>query len=101
MTDAVQGKGYGAMIADILRPGEYVGIKQAVALLDREERTLRRWFRDDPRIGRQAIGGGRIELSLPATLMYRVGNSQALDLYAAGERDHDLVRPFIEAVLAN
>lgn len=89
------------MINDILRPGEYVGIKQAVRFLDKQERTLRRWYKDDPRIGRQSIAGGRIELSLPATLMYRVGNIQALDLYAAGERGHDLVRPFIDAVLAD
>lgn len=88
------------MINDILRPGEYVGIKQAVAFIGMGNRTLRRWFKEEPRLGRQPIGGGRIELSLPAVLMYRVGNVQALDLYAAGERDHDLVRPFIEAVLA-
>ena len=87
------------MINDILLPGEYVGIKQAVGLIDRKERQLRRWYRDEPRLGRQPVGGGRIELSLPALLMYRVGNAEALELYWLGARDHPLVRPFIAAVM--
>ena len=88
------------MIDDILRPGEYAGLKQIAGILDREERTLRRWYKEDQRIGRQPIAGGRIELSLPATLMYRVGDVRALDLYAAGARDHESVRHYIEAAHA-
>lgn len=88
------------MIDDILRPGEYVGMKQAVAYIRVQERALRRWYQDEPRLGRRCLAGGKIELSLPALLMYRTGNDQALDLYAAGERDHAAVRPFIEAVAA-
>lgn len=87
------------MINDIIRPDEYVGIKQAVTIIDRKERQLRRWYKDEPRLGRQPIGGGRIELSLPALFMYRVGNAEALELYWMGEREHPRVKPFIDAVL--
>jgi len=85
------------MIDDILLPGEYVPIKQAVAVFGLDERTLRRWYHDDPRIGRRPLAGGKIELSLPATLMYRTGREDALDLYAQGERTHRVVQPFIDA----
>jgi len=88
------------MFDDILRPREYIGIKQAVDYIKVQERALRRWYQEEPRLGRRCLAGGRIELSLPALLMYRTGNARALDLYAAGERDHDLVRPFIESAAA-
>ncbi|WP_108461353.1 hypothetical protein [Devosia naphthalenivorans] len=85
------------MIDDILRPGEYVGVKEAAAIFKLEERTLRRWYRDDPRIGRRPLAGGRIELSLPAVLMSRAGRADLLDLYAQGKRDDPEVQLFIQA----
>jgi len=85
------------MIDDILLPGEFVGIKEAAPIFRIDERTLRRWYEDEPRIGRRSLARGRIEISLPATLMYRVGRSDAIDLYCQGLRNHKAVIPFIEA----
>jgi hypothetical protein len=73
---------------------EAVRLKEAAAIANTSESTMRNWC-DEYGLGRR-IGGGSWSVSRVALAMHLDGDLSALKAYHAGDRTSDLVAPYFE-----
>ncbi|EAQ35751.1 hypothetical protein NB311A_05023 [Nitrobacter sp. Nb-311A] len=89
---------------DILPPApilvendDVIVLKNAVRLVARNERTIRRWCHRYG-IARQAGPAAPLEISAPALVMVAHGDIVALELLRSGDREHPRVRRYFDHV---
>jgi hypothetical protein len=73
---------------------ECIRLKEAAAIANTSESTMRNWC-DEYGLGRR-IGGGPWLVSRVALAMFLDGDQKALRAYHAGDRTSDLVAPYFE-----
>ena len=79
----------------LMKPDDATNIARAAYSVGVSEKTVRRWFKSY-RIGRQSSRSAPIQISLPATHMVAAGDIEALELLRAGERNHPVVRRYLD-----
>ena len=79
----------------LMRPGDIIGMKRAEDLSGRDARTIKRWCVKHG-IGHNSCRGANWEISAPALLMVKHGDSVALELLRSGQREDPRVRRVFE-----
>ena len=79
----------------LMKPDECINIKRAADHARKCDRTIRRWI-DNHGIGRQSVGGGPWDVSMPALEMVMHGDLAALEKLRAGQRSAPEVRRYFE-----
>lgn len=79
----------------LVENGDVIVLKAAVRLVNRNERTIRRWCKRY-RIARQAGPAAPLEISAPALLMVASGDTMALELLRSGDRQHPRVSRYFD-----
>nr|BAT30100.1 hypothetical protein [Aureimonas sp. AU22] len=74
----------------LMRPEEIISLKEAAYRTGKNEKTIRRWCKEDG-IGRRSSLGAPWEISAVALEAKRYGDREALDLLREGHRDSPIV----------
>lgn len=79
----------------LMYPGEGMQLKEVGRRLGVPTETLRNWFRKY-KIGNRTLDGGRIYISIVATLMIQSADAEALQAYLNGDRKSPRVVKYFE-----
>lgn len=79
----------------LMRPAEIIGLKEAAFRAGKNEKTIRRWCKEDG-IGRRTSMGAPWEISAVALEAKRYGDGAALDALRRGDFSAEPVRRYAD-----
>nr|BAT30569.1 hypothetical protein [Aureimonas sp. AU4] len=77
-----------------MRQDEIISLKEAAYRTGKNEKTIRRWCKQDG-IGRRSAPGAPWEISATALEAKRYGDCEALELLRVGSRDSPVVERYL------